>query len=326
MSETVDGDDGTDFRDGSPNSYTPTTNYNKEKDLARILIEGTKVVYGKEKAELLNAEFEKLENPNYRRNAEGLTAIVERVCKNEETRGIDTASIEFRAYAARNFADSLLKSEQQRPSMLKVAVRGTLNLVNKTCWYYPFVGALPEIYQEKIAEKLGDDPLNYSSSNWLAESLTIGTIAGYYAYIDAFQSPASAAFGVGLLTAGLYLLLTSYRREEPAGSPFITLPYYATTLSTLAIIAAGKGIKDAITGSYSSAGHLQRKEVVKLIPVKPIPRAETGEELLKKAAASLQTPAIVNPLYVKEEGPEEYDAELEDFDQRLEESKRSRNI
>ena len=35
--------------------------YSKEKDLARILVEGTKVVYGKEKAEQVKKEFEGLQ-------------------------------------------------------------------------------------------------------------------------------------------------------------------------------------------------------------------------------------------------------------------------
>lgn len=53
----------------------------QKKDLARILIEGTKTVYGTEKGEQVSAEFERLEKqPVYRRSAEELTAVVERVC------------------------------------------------------------------------------------------------------------------------------------------------------------------------------------------------------------------------------------------------------
>ena len=51
---------------------------------------------------------------------------------------------------------------QSKPSMLKVAAKGTLNLAKKAHlnhWYYPLVGALPAKYQEKIAERLGERTL-----------------------------------------------------------------------------------------------------------------------------------------------------------------------
>ena len=54
--------------------------YDKEKDLARILVEGTKVLYGPEKSAQLQTELERQKKlPVYRGNAEELTAIVGRV-------------------------------------------------------------------------------------------------------------------------------------------------------------------------------------------------------------------------------------------------------
>src|SRR3989344_2553238 len=38
--EIIDGNDEKDFHDGSPKSYAPTTNYNKDKDLAEIFETG----------------------------------------------------------------------------------------------------------------------------------------------------------------------------------------------------------------------------------------------------------------------------------------------
>src|SRR3989338_7721759 len=107
-----------------------TNTYNKP-DLARILEEGTKVVYGAEKSEQLNAEFERRwQQPAYRGNAEELTAIVVRVCGDVQSAEVQTNSAES--------IDTVVESYSGKPSMLRVAAKGTANLVNKTCWYYPF--------------------------------------------------------------------------------------------------------------------------------------------------------------------------------------------
>src|SRR3989344_9195139 len=113
------------------------SSYDKEKDLARILLEGTKTVYGKEVSAKLQSEFERQRKlPVYRGNAEELTAIVDRVCGQEASQA-DVVD----AKAVKSIDDAVNTAVYQpKPSMLKVAAHGMLNLVNKTYWYYPLVG------------------------------------------------------------------------------------------------------------------------------------------------------------------------------------------
>ena len=134
-------------------------------DLAEILVAGVNAKYGSEKAEQVKSEFAKLAKPNYRTNAESLIGIVERVCG-------DTG------LTASKSIDKVVENYSEKPSKLKVAVNGTANLVNKTCWYYPLVGALPGKYQEKIAERLGDDPRMYTATNVLLEAAVAAYIVG----------------------------------------------------------------------------------------------------------------------------------------------------
>src|SRR3989344_5620035 len=143
--------------------------YDKDKDLARILIEGTKVLYGAKKSTQLKTELERQKKlPVYRGNAEELTAIVDRV--------FDEPVLQAEAVEAKP-AESIDEVVQY----VKVAVKGTWNLAKKTHiqdWYYPIVGFLPGRYQKKIADKYGDDPLHYTVSNAVAESLVVVGLIG----------------------------------------------------------------------------------------------------------------------------------------------------
>src|SRR3989344_7940189 len=86
-----------------------TNTYNKP-DLARILVEGTKAVYGQEKSEQLNAEFERQrQQPAYRGNAEELTAIVVRGCGDVQSTEVQTNKAES--------IDTVVESYSGKPSM-----------------------------------------------------------------------------------------------------------------------------------------------------------------------------------------------------------------
>src|SRR3989344_2549273 len=140
---------------------TVTVTYGRP-DLARILVEGTKVVYSAQRAEQVQKELGGQQGA-YRTGTD-LTAIVERVCSEPEVRG--TEAVE--AVPAKSI-DDVVRYESQKPSMLRVAVKGTVNLANRTCWYYPLVGVLPRNYQQQIAERLGDSQIAYSVANMVAE-------------------------------------------------------------------------------------------------------------------------------------------------------------
>jgi len=264
------------------------TDYDNDKDLAEILIEGIKVKYGSEKADQVKKEFLMLEKLNYRRNAEDLTAVVNRVCL-AESEVLETEVVQ-----------SIDDVVYQKPSMLKVAVKGTANLAKKSHlhqWYYPIVGALPAKYQEKIAKSLGDDPIHYTKANMAAETITTSLVAAYITLRDTQHS--NSAIVIGALTGFVSAILNYGARKdiytknnysnvaykEPAGSMLITLPYYAILYSLLAIkstprviTSAGVALKNVVKSSYISAykeleakQNHQSEEAVKLTPAKPIP-------------------------------------------------------
>ncbi|MEK6863556.1 MAG: hypothetical protein AABW53_02565 [Nanoarchaeota archaeon] len=78
---------------------------------------------------------------------------------------------------------------QPKPSMLKVAAKGTANLARKMHlhqWYYPLVGALPGKYQKEFAKRHGDDCFNYTLYNALLEGITIMGLVSYSTYLNSF--------------------------------------------------------------------------------------------------------------------------------------------
>ncbi|MBU0469893.1 MAG: hypothetical protein KKA62_00735 [Nanoarchaeota archaeon] len=209
-----------------------------EKDLAQILIEGTKVRYGPEKGEQVKVEFERLEGqPIYRRSAEELTAVVEKICGQEVEE----------VYSPK--ADGLdhVVTQNYEPSTLKVALKGTANLINKTRWYYPLVGMLPGKYQEKIAEKLGDNPIHYTGANIVAEMIGVSAATSLYS--------GSILLGVAC-SFGCFFYRQLLEEDLVVGSVIITIPYYLAKL----VKTAGKGVVGAVKDSYSSASQ-QLKEL-----------------------------------------------------------------
>ena len=119
-------------------------------DEARKILEGSleqrviayaELKYGKGKE--VAAQLSK---GNYRENSEDPILTLDKVC------GPEIVDAEFESI------DDKVADYQPKPSKLKVAAKGTLNLAKKMHlhqWYYPLVGALPGKYQEKIAKKLG---------------------------------------------------------------------------------------------------------------------------------------------------------------------------
>src|SRR3989344_6876209 len=244
--EIIDGNDGTDFHDSSPKSNIASpskNNYNKDKDLAEILIAGVKVKYGAEKSEQLNAEFERRrQQPAYRGNAEELTAIVDRVCGEDTEISRPAESI-----------DAVVESYSGKLSMLRVAAKGTANLARKAHlhqWYYPFVGFLPAKYQGKIAEKWGDKPFHYTVSNIFFQPAVIMG-ATYYVMLEKTDSHFVAAVSsvvcgfvdfVGGLFARTAFAKKLYGSEEVAGSLLFELPYAIAKVAAKAPGKIGEGI------------------------------------------------------------------------------------
>ncbi len=105
-----------------------------KKDLARALGEE----FGNE-TEMQDALKDYEGQPDYRRK--NITNLVHGVLSEEKTEIIDA---EF---------ESIDDVVEYKPSKLRVALKGTANLINKTRWYYPFVGMLPGKYQERIARR-----------------------------------------------------------------------------------------------------------------------------------------------------------------------------
>lgn len=299
------------------------TDYDSDKDLARILIEGTKAVYGKQRAVQVKTEFENLKKPNYRKNSEDLMMIVDKICRETE---VQEAKVQ-EAKVVDSIDDAV--EYTAKPSMLKVAARGTLNLVNKTCWYYPLLGMLPGKIQENLAEKYGDKAKYYTISN-MAVELFSASMIGY-----------SIANGQGAFTFGLFSFLHSSLRIlggltkttgvelfNPTAPIYTALPMYATLYSFLAIKAvptavpkviksvpeamksAGVKLKGAVEDSYLSAYKkeqqaLSQSEKIKGIhPVRPIPSPPVAE-----TQSRIETPARIEDKseIVTEEFDEEYE-------------------
>lgn len=182
------------------------------KDLAQILIEGTKVVYGSEKSEQVLAEFEKLERqPIYRRNARDLTEVVERICYSPEVLEAEVVG-------------SIDTVAESKPSRLKVVVKGTVNLINKTCWYYPLVGALPAKYQEKIAEKLGDKASYYTITNGINDAL-VGLGVGTYLQLHPVTAAEIITFLGAIAYAASGVIRALESKDERSGSLLLTIPF-----------------------------------------------------------------------------------------------------
>lgn len=192
--------------------------------------------------------------------------------------------------------DDVVK-HQPKPSKLKVAAKGTLNLVKKTHiqhWYYPFVGMLPAKYQQKIAEKLGDNPLAYTLSNIIAEIPIMAGTGMYLGGVPGTILGASVAGVISLIRAGWLSEADSIIEGKkiffPNCSWIIGLPFYATLYSLLAVEAAYKGIKSAgaavkngVIDSYSSAQkELEQKNLETVKKISPTPIPETGRLELRE--------------------------------------------
>jgi|SRR3989344_561708 len=226
-----------------------TNTYNKP-DLARILVEGTKAVYGPEKSEQLNAEFaRRRQQPAYRGSAEELTAIVNRVCGDAQSTEVQTNSVDS--------IDDVVEGYSGKPSMLKVAAKGTANLVNKTCWYYPFVGALRGKKQEEIAKERGENSNYYSLSNMAAE--LVSSTALTYACTD--YKTAAVVGSISLVHSFFRWLVSSEDNsisDCTAGNILVTLPMYTVLYS----IAAVKAIKNSVVNAYSSALQEEKQKLL----------------------------------------------------------------
>ena len=283
--------------------------YIKDKDLARILIEGTKQLYGVEKSAQLKTELERQKKlPVYRGNAEELTAIVDRV--------FDEPVLQAEVVEAK-VAESIDEVVQYvKPSMVKVAVKGTWNLAKKMHiqdWYYPIVGFLPGRYQKKIADKYGDDPLHYTVSNAVAESLVVVGLIG------SINVAAGVLFGgcAGLINTVARYVIAQESENNSTGSPITCLPFYTTLYS----ITAFKAIKNVIIDAYSSALQEEKqksrdKEKTKKVLVKPtLPDSYESPEAAARVVTSSGLTRVEEqkPEVVEEEFDEEPEEKVKKF-------------
>ena len=229
------------------------TDYNPDE--ARRLLEGTLEERVVNYAELKYGKGEKvkeaLHKGEYRSNAVNPLDVLDRVCS-----GSGLIDAEF----TETSIDTIVQKEQ-KPSMLKVAVKGTLNLVNKTCWYYPLVGALPAKYQEKVARKLADNSDYYTIYNMVAE--LVGASALGYSVAGIL----GVVFGstISVVHSCWRLNLSTSSKGCTAGNALITLPMYATLYSIV-----------AVKESYTSA---LQQEQQKLLPPPAKKKREKKEKV-----------------------------------------------
>ncbi len=291
---------------------------NYHPDEARKILEGTleerainyaEIKYGK--GEEVKA---KLYRGGYRNSAVEPVDVLDQVCGGKEV--VEPEAVES--------IDDVVG--YQKPSMLKVAANGTVNLAKKAHlhqWYYPLVGMLPAKYQGKIAEKLGDTPLHYTVSNAIAEGVAAGGVAGYLIYQhnpETIGLALSMGGLMGVIIGLINLLVRGVISQETKGNvkaagSIVFLPLYATLYS----IAAVKAIKNTVVNAYSSAFQEERQKLLQagkggIFPVRPIPSPPPAPA---EAPPRIETQArIEEPTEIVED---EFRDELADFDRRLRE-------
>lgn len=252
MAEKIDGGSGSGLPNQKDDSEYP--NYNPTE--ARKLLDGTLeqriINYAEIKYGIGKEVAKELREGNYREAGKDPFEVLDKICGHDE---------------GEYWGDETQKSidDTVKPGMLKVAAKGTLNLVNKTRWYYPLVGALPAKYQEMIAKKLGDDPKYYVISNAVVEGTAVTASLAYY--FSAAIHPLITTFASGSFYAisaffridfGLRFSKQELGKEEYFGSP-ILLPFFIP----LYLFKVGKVLTNAIKESYQSAF---QEEQQKLLP------------------------------------------------------------
>ncbi|MEK6863557.1 MAG: hypothetical protein AABW53_02570 [Nanoarchaeota archaeon] len=185
---------------------------------------------------------------------------------------------------------------QPKPSALKVAAKGTLNLARKMHfhqWYYPFVGALPAKYQHKIAARFRDNAASYTVANGSLDLLMgiSGVVYSLIAFSGNYQPniiPVICLGSIAYAVNGFCRLADGIKSRDVLGSPSATIPFYLT----LGAILAGKKIRESVKDSYSSAYQDERKriEVQKNLRLEEqnVIDIQTEEDVLEAAEEELQ--------------------------------------
>lgn len=198
-----------------------------------------------------------LSKGNYRQGSKDPLEVLDQVCGKPKVLEAEVVDVKAGKYVvSHEMGLEEVVKYGPKPSKLEIALKGTVNLANKTCCYYPFLGALPARYQEKIAEKKGDNAKNYAWANIGAE-LVISSAVGY-----------ASAGPLGAFTVGACSLLHSYVRafflenkKSLGGTFYLALPFYATLVFKAvrkAIPPAAKAVKEAAITSYTSVGQDQK--------------------------------------------------------------------
>lgn len=218
--------------------------------------------YGRETADKIAARL----NVGYRDAAKDAIEVLRDVCSGNDD------SLEDKV------EEKALTVYEEKPSLAKVVAKGTLSVINKTCWYYPLVGALPGKAQEYIAKKLGENEGYYMYSNiFVGGAAAAGATAVFLSYVkpDNLSDTILAGILIGLVYSGVAGFIRHQvikQNSKLLGSPLVCLPYYAALYTVLGIVAAGKAIKS----SYSSVYDDEKKK----LKGKKIP--EENKLLIKK--------------------------------------------
>lgn len=223
-----------------------------DKNLELILYEGTKKVYGTEKAEELKKEFK---SHPYR--SEDLTSVVQRVINQPEI--IDAEFTETES------VEDIVEL-QQEPSTYRVAVRGTKNLLHKTS--YPlYVGALSGNRQEAIVTefnrgKRSEDKIAWTYHYTAIESLA--EMAGAAALGFAAYHYNNTTLGIVAGAVGVYNFLRFVLRKNigPSASPFVTIPTYFSHFITNSIPFAARAIAKPVVASFSDAYEQEKEKLL----------------------------------------------------------------
>lgn len=224
------------------NDYDPENGYDSVKaryvmklDLGISDLEKACVIaqkHGREK------EF-RAKTENYRGNYTG-----ENLC-----RILDETFVEYWGEESPKSIDQVV---EPKPSMLKVAAKGTYGLARQCGTfvgkgiYYSLIGILPGDAQEKIAQKLNDNPFHYTAASMVSESgiVALGIYLGQHGYTFIGQTLILAG-SLGVIVKGFASL---YKLDHPneslaVGSPLLTFPMYTALVSFYAVRAVGKWMK-----------------------------------------------------------------------------------
>ncbi len=208
---------------------------------------------------------------DYRTNAKDPLSVLDEVCGEQPVE--EKAIVKSKRPAYRTIAD-----------VVAVAGVGTLELIHKTRWYYPLLGALPGKYQEKIADKRKEKAVYYIISSAILESAALG-VTGCLLFGPVALLPVLLYSGI---INGGRSLATATEIDLNWGSLFVTLPYYLALGAILGITAAGKAIKNSYTSAWEKGKALNFKLEPQTLRIKQAEPAQIVDAELIEAEQEVE--------------------------------------